>query len=88
MDTDTEKQRQCRHDDARLTESGNTSFSWYLQSRYPTENGCQRAFEWIRASKAQLVFVSALECRDIETALYDRTGSTKFTLFETVTSPY
>jgi len=43
---DTEKQRQRRCDDARLTESGNTSFSWYLQTRYPTENGCQES-SWV-----------------------------------------
>ena len=45
--------------------------SWCLQSRQPTEFGLP---EWIRTSKAQLVFVSAPECRDIETALYDRTS--------------
>ena len=55
---DTKKQRQCRRDDMRLTESGNASFSWYLQSRYPTENdmAASRALEWIGASKARLVF--------------------------------
>ena len=47
---DTEKQRQLRRDDARLTESGNaslaeaSSYSWYIQSCYPTENGCQESF--------------------------------------------
>ena len=35
----------------------------------------RRALEWIRMSKSKawLVFVLAPECRDIETALYNRT---------------
>ena len=33
-----------------------SSYSWYLHSRYPTENGYLRALEWIGASKARLVF--------------------------------
>ena len=53
---DTQKQRQRRRDDAKRTESGNASFSWYLQSRYPQRTAARRALEWIGASKSRLVF--------------------------------
>jgi len=46
---DTEKQRQCRGDNARLTESGNARSEQLLV--VPTES-----LEWIRTSKARLVF--------------------------------
>ena len=56
---DTEKQRQCRHDDTRLTE-------WKRQKRAATRGAyrvanqwrmaASRALEWIGASKARLVF--------------------------------
>ena len=49
FEMDTEKQRQRRHVVARWTESGNSSFSWYLQSRYPTENSCQESC-WVDRS--------------------------------------
>jgi len=55
---DTEKQRQRRRDDARLTESGNArnellnTRSAYRVAK-PTEFGLP---EWIRTSKAWLVF--------------------------------
>jgi len=52
---DTEKQRQCRRDDARLTESGNASSEQLLM--VPTESLTNRVWlEWIRTSKARLVF--------------------------------
>ena len=52
---DTEKQRQCRRDDARLTESGNARSEQLLV--VPTELLTNRVWlEWIRTSKAQLVF--------------------------------
>ena len=43
---DTEKQRQRRRDDTRLTESGNASLKQILmclQSHKPTENGYQES---------------------------------------------
>jgi len=43
---DTEKQRQCRRDDARLTECGNAGYLWCLQSHQPTANACQESF-WV-----------------------------------------
>jgi len=62
---DTEKQRQRRRDDARLTESGNARSEQLLV--VPTESltnrvanqqslAVRRALEWIRTSKARLVF--------------------------------
>ena len=52
---DTEKQRQRRRDDMRLTESGNTSSEQLLV--VPTESLTNRVWlEWIRMSKAQLFF--------------------------------
>ena len=52
---DTEKQRQCRRDDVRLTESGNAR-SKQLPV-VPTELLTNRVWlEWIRMSKAWLVF--------------------------------
>ena len=52
---DTEKQRQRRRDDARLTESGNARSEQLLV--VPTESLTDRVWlEWIRTSKARLVF--------------------------------
>jgi len=52
---DTEKQRQRRHDDMRLTESGNARSEQLLV--VPTELLTNRVWlEWIRTSKARLVF--------------------------------
>ena len=52
---DTEKQRQRRRDDARLTESGNARSKQLLV--VPTESLTNRVWlEWIRTSKARLVF--------------------------------
>ena len=52
---DTEKQRQRRHDDARLIESGNARSEQLLL--VPTESLTSRVWlEWIRTSKARLVF--------------------------------
>ena len=52
---DTEKQRQRRRDDARLTESGNSRSEQLLV--VPTESLTNRVWlEWIRTSKARLVF--------------------------------
>jgi len=54
---DTEKQRQCRCDDTRLTKSGNTRSEQLLV--VPTESqrvAALRALEWIGMSKAWLVF--------------------------------
>jgi len=52
---DTEKQRQHRCDDARLTESGNARSEQLLV--VPTESLTNRVWlEWIRMSKARLVF--------------------------------
>ena len=56
---DTEKQRQCRQDDARLTENGNARSEQLFV--VPTGSLSNRewllkALEWIRTSKAQLVF--------------------------------
>ena len=54
---DTEKQRQRRRDDARLTESGNTRSEQLLV--VPTESLTNKVwleFEWIRMSKARLAF--------------------------------
>ena len=51
----TEKQRQRRRDDARLTESGNASSEQLLV--VSTESLTNRVWlEWIRTSKARLVF--------------------------------
>ena len=60
---DTEKQRQCRRDDARLTE-------WKCQKRAATHDAykvtnqlrmaARRALEWIRTSKGWLVFRSEI----------------------------
>ena len=52
---DTEKQRRRRHNDARLTESRNARSKQLLV--VPTELLANRVWlEWIRTSKAQLVF--------------------------------
>ena len=52
---DTEKKRQRRRDDARLTESGNARSEQLLV--VPTESLTNRVWlEWIRMSKARLVF--------------------------------
>ena len=52
---DTEKQRQRRCDSARLTESGNARSEQLLV--VPTESLTDRVWlEWIRTSKAGLVF--------------------------------
>ena len=52
---DTEKQRQRRLNDARLTESGNTRSEQLLM--VPTESLTNRVWlEWIRMSKVRLVF--------------------------------
>ena len=54
---DTEKQRQCRRDDARLTESGNARSEQLLvvPSAYRIANqqrmAARRALEWIGVSK-------------------------------------
>jgi len=51
---DTEKQRQRRRDDVRLTESGNARRKQLLV--VPTESLTNRVWlEWIRTSKARLV---------------------------------
>jgi len=51
----TKKQRQRRQDDARLTESGNARSEQLLV--VPTESLTNRVWlEWIRTSKARLVF--------------------------------
>jgi len=51
---DTEKQRQRRHDDARLTKSRNARSEQLLM--VPTESLTNRVWlEWISTSKAQLV---------------------------------
>jgi len=56
---DTEKQRQRRRDNTRLTESGNTSSEQLLV--VPTESLTNRVWlEWIRMSKALVSLV--LEC--------------------------
>ena len=56
---DTEKQRQSRCDDVRLTESGNTRSEQLLVMPYRVTNqqrmAAMRALEWIRTSKAWLV---------------------------------
>ena len=52
---DTEKQRQRIRDDTRLTESGDTRSGQLLV--VPTESLTNRVWlEWIRTSKARLVF--------------------------------
>jgi len=52
---DTEKQRQRRRDDVRLTESGNARSEQLLV--VPTESLTNRVWlVWIRTSKARLVF--------------------------------
>ena len=52
---DTEKQRQRRRDDAKLTESGNARSEQLLM--VPTELLTNRVWlEWIRTLKAQLIF--------------------------------
>ena len=54
---DTKKQRQCRCDDARLTKSGNARSKQLLM--VPSESPANKVwleFEWIRMSKARLVF--------------------------------
>ena len=56
---DTEKQRQCRHSDARLTESGNARSEQLLVVHRVTNQhrmAARRALEWIGTSKAWLVF--------------------------------
>ena len=53
---DTEKQRQSRHDNARLNESGNTRSEQVLvmaTESLTNRNGCQ---EWIGTSKAPAGF--------------------------------
>ena len=56
---DTEKQRQRRHDDARLTERGNARSEQLLV--VPTESLTNRVWlEWIRTLKARLVFRYAI----------------------------
>ena len=56
---DTEKHRQSRCDDVRLTESGNTRIEQLLVMPYRVTNqqrmAATRALEWIRTSKAWLV---------------------------------
>ena len=55
FEMDTEKQRQHRRDDARLTESRNARSKQLLV--VPTESLTNRVWlEWIRMSNAQLVF--------------------------------
>jgi len=61
IEMDTEKQRQHRRDDMRLTESGNTrSKQLHIRGAYRVANqqrmAAKRALEWIRTSKSQLVF--------------------------------
>ena len=70
MDT-AEKQRQCRRDDARLTKSGNARSKQLLVM--PMEYPRNRVWlEWIRASKAWLVF--RYELSDLfMLAIYKRT---------------
>ena len=57
---DSEKQRQHRHDDARLTESRNARSEQLTRDAYRVANqyrmASRRALEWIRTLKAQLVF--------------------------------
>ena len=66
---DTEKQRQHRHDDARLIESGNARSEQLLM--VPTESLTNRVWlEWIRTSKTRLVFryeISDLLCTVVST---------------------
>ena len=66
---DTEKQRQRRRDDARLTESGNARSKQLLV--VPTESLTNRVWlEWIRTSKTRLVFryeISDLLCTVVST---------------------
>ena len=61
MDTEEQRQRTCRGDDTRLTESGNARSEQLLMM--PTESltmqqrmADRRALEWIGMSKAWLVF--------------------------------
>ena len=61
IEMDTEKQRQCRRDDARLTESGNArSEQLHICGAYRVANqqrmAAKRALEWIRTSKSRLVY--------------------------------
>jgi len=57
---DTEKQRQRRCDDVRLTESGNARTEQLLvvlkELLTNREWHARKALEWIRASEARLVF--------------------------------
>jgi len=60
---DSEKWSQCRHDDARLTESGNARSEQLLvmPTESPTNRECRaakRALEWIRTSKAWTCYSS------------------------------
>ena len=52
---DTEKQRQCRRDDARLTESGMLASRGTYRVAIQQRTAARRALEWIGASKARLV---------------------------------
>jgi len=79
----TEKQRQRRHDDARLTESGNAR-SEQLNTRgaYRVANQQSLVPEWIRTSKAQLVFRYELVRRVFsENHHRARARSTRWALF-------
>jgi len=54
---DTEKQRQRRRDDAKLTESGNARSEQLLEMPTVLQRiAARRALEWIGMSKTQLVF--------------------------------
>jgi len=57
---DTEQQRQCRHYDTRMTDSGNARSEQLTHDGYRVANQqrmvARRALEWIGMSKAQLVF--------------------------------
>ena len=58
---DTEKQKQCRYDDARLAESGNARSEQLpvmptLRVANQQRMAARRALEWVGTSKARLVF--------------------------------
>jgi len=65
---DTEKQRQRRRDDVRLTKSGNVRSEQPLMMPELLTNrmSAWRALEWIGTSKAQLVCLD-MNCKSLET---------------------
>ena len=80
---DTEKQRQCRRDDVRLTESGNARSEQLLV--VPTvanqqRMAARRALEWIGALKARLVFryeISDLSLQQMHFTVFVNTINTE-----------